>query len=345
MKTCSFPALCRRSVRLTLAAVVLLAIPSSAAELPASVIQLKLATVAPERSVWTKALREAAAEATQLTAGRVQFKVYSSGTQGDEQTVLRKMRVGQLQGAAFMGQGVRLVCPDATVLQLPLMFRSEEEFGQALRALDADLRASARKNQIEIIAWTRQGFAYLYSRKPVADLDALRKAKPWLVPEDVFAEALFRAAAVSGVSIAVSDVLTALQSGLIDTIYAPPLVMITMQWHTRVSYKLDIGLAYSTGALVVTSESWSRVSAPDRVQVQTVFTRHLDELNILVHKQNEEADAVMAKQVQTLKPSAATVAEFDRLNQAIVRRLTGEAFSEDIEKKLEASLTRQRAPR
>ncbi len=334
-----------RSLILTVTGALALAAGLAAAAPADSAVTIKLATAAPDRSVWVKALRDAADEAKAATGGRVQFKIYPGGVQGDEQTVLRKMRVGQLQGAAFMGQGIRLVCPDATVLQLPLMLRSEEEFQQSLRDLDANLRAAARGNQVEILCWTRQGFAYMYSKKPVADLDALRRAKPWLVPDDLFSETLFRAAAVSGISIPVSDVLTGLQSGLLDTVYAPPLVMVTMQWHTRIAYKLDFGLAYSIGALVVTGETWNRVAAEDRTKIQETFTRRLEDLNLLVHKQNEEADAVMGKQVQTLKMPEATVAEFRRLNEIVVHQLVGKAFSEAILKQLQESLARQRDPK
>ena len=324
------------------AAVLAFTAVSGAAEGPENAVVARLATVAPERSVWVKAFREAAAEATKVTEGRIQFKIYPGGVQGDEQTVLRKMRVGQLQGAAFMGQGVRLFCPDATVLQLPLMFRSEEEVAQGLQDLDADLRIEARKNQVEILCWTRHGFAYLYSRKPVADLETVRRAKPWLVPDDIFSETLYRAAAVTGISIPISDVLTALQSGLLDTVYAPPLAMVTLQWHSRVAYKLDIGLAYSTGAVVLTSETWNKVSEPDRAKLREVFTRHIDALNLLVRGQNEEADTVMAKQVQALKPTDAAVIEFRKLSDTVLRQLTGQVYSEAIVKKLQTSLARQR---
>jgi len=314
----------------------------SATPAPAGPVTVKLATVAPDRSVWVKALKDAAAETAQATGGRVQFKIYPGGVQGDEQTVLRKMRAGQLQGAAFMGQGVRQVCPDATVLQLPLMFRSEEELGRALADLDPDLRIVARQNGTELIAWTRQGFAYLYSRPAVTDLDSLRKAKPWLVPEDQFAETLFRTAAVSGISVPVSDVLTGLQSGLLDTIYAPPLVMVTMQWHTRVANKLNIGLSYSIGALVLTDAAWNRLTGEDQARIKAIFTRRLDTLNELVRKQNADADAVMGKQVTTLTPTPQTVADFRRLNAEVAKELTGKAYSAAIERKLQESLARQR---
>ncbi|OGV90653.1 MAG: hypothetical protein A3K19_33615 [Lentisphaerae bacterium RIFOXYB12_FULL_65_16] len=325
-----------------LVAVALITMAGWVAGAPANTVVIRLATVAPDRSVWVKALRDAAADVAKVTEGRVQLKIYAGGVQGDEQTVLRKMRVGQLQGAAFMGQGVRLFCADATVLQLPLMFRTEEEFDQTLKDLDADLRVAARENQAEILAWTRQGFAYLYSRKEVADLGGLRQTKPWLVPDDGFSETLYRVAAVTGVSIPISDVLTGLQSGLLDTVYAPPLAMIALQWHSRVSYKLDLGLAYSTGAVVLTSESWNKISAADRPKVQEVFSRRVEEMNALVRKQNEEAETVMAKQVQTVKPTDAAVAEFRQVSETLVKQLTGQAFSEAIAKKFEASLARQR---
>lgn len=347
MKPTSIRPLCRLALSLSLglAAAAALPAPLLAGDAAAPAVTLKLATAAPERSVWIKALRDIAADVTKDTAGRVQIKVYPGGVQGDEQTVLRKMRIGQLQGAAFMGQGVRLVCPDATVLQLPLMFRTEKELAQSMSDLAPDLQAAARKNQIEILGWTRLGFAYVYSKKAVAGLADARQAKPWLLPEDTFTEALFQAGSVSGVRVDVSDVLTGLQSGLLDTVYSPPLVMIAMQWHTRVAYKLDVPMAASLGAVVVTAEAWNKVSEADRAKIEAICLKRIDELNTTVFKQNEEADAVMAKQVKVLQATEVSVAEFTKANETVAHQMSGKSFSVAIEKKLQESLARQRAPK
>ena len=62
---------------------------------------IKLATIAPEGSGWMNAMRAGAAEIGERTEGRVKFKFYGGGVQGNDNQVLRKMRIGQLHGGAF----------------------------------------------------------------------------------------------------------------------------------------------------------------------------------------------------------------------------------------------------
>ena len=62
---------------------------------------LKLATVAPEGSSWMKDLRTAGLQIKERTGGRVNIKFYGGGIQGTDKKVLRKIRIGQLQGGSL----------------------------------------------------------------------------------------------------------------------------------------------------------------------------------------------------------------------------------------------------
>ena len=62
-------------------------------------VAIKLATLVPEDSVWDKNLKQMGDEWKQATGGRVTVTVFSGGSQGDEPTVLRKMRLDALQAA------------------------------------------------------------------------------------------------------------------------------------------------------------------------------------------------------------------------------------------------------
>ena len=57
-------------------------------------------------------LRDAIREIKARTDGRVKLKFYPGGIMGNEQTVLRKMRVGQLHGGAFTTGALTLVRRD-----------------------------------------------------------------------------------------------------------------------------------------------------------------------------------------------------------------------------------------
>ena len=56
-------------------------------------VTIKIATLSPEGTFWMKQMRAGAKEIKQKTQGRVKFKFYPGGVMGNDESVLRKMRV------------------------------------------------------------------------------------------------------------------------------------------------------------------------------------------------------------------------------------------------------------
>jgi len=300
--------------------------------------RLKFAMLAPDRSVWGKHFKAIARDLKARTDGQVKLKVYAGGVQGDEATMVRKMRIGQLHGAGFMAKGINAVCPDSTVLSIPLLFRNEAEAMHALSALEPRLRKQAREQGYEIIGWTNQGFAYLFGKDDVRDIASLRRAKPWVPIDDIFSQALFDACGVSPIPAQVSDVMIGLQSGLIRTVFTPPIGMIAMQWHTRANYHLDLGLFYSFGAVVITNKQWSKLPVDLRKTVKDVFTEHIAALNDGISEQNADALKVLGKSITTVTPTPEALAEFEALNRKLIERLSKKTFSEEALQQVQDAL-------
>ena len=105
--------------------VLFLAFTGLHAQAPA--ITIKLATVVPQGSVWDKNLKQMGDEWSQATGGRVTVTVYPGGSQGDESTVLRKMRLDALQAAAFTAVGLGSIDPAFNVFDIPFFFESYDE--------------------------------------------------------------------------------------------------------------------------------------------------------------------------------------------------------------------------
>ncbi len=103
-------------MRYLLTAVFLLLAPLAQAQ------SFKIATLAPEGSSWLREMRAAADEVKQRTEGRVEFRYYPGGVMGDDATVMRKIRLGQLQGGALTASELSLVYQDAVVYGLPFLF-------------------------------------------------------------------------------------------------------------------------------------------------------------------------------------------------------------------------------
>ena len=323
----------RRPLAIVVAGVLCLPLLASAGP-----IRFKLAMLAPERSAWDTEFRAMDKNLRAATGNEVALRMYAGGVQGDEPTIVRKMRIGQLQGGAFLARGINLISRDAAIFSIPLMFRSEKEVDAALATLGPYVRDRAREKGYEVLGWLRQGFIYCFSRDDVRDIASLRHAKPWVLEEDLFGKTLFRVAGVPAVATQVADVLTGLQSGLIRTVFSPPIGMIALQWHTRVEYRLDLGLIYSFGAVVVNRKDWQRIPDGMRTTAEEIVGQHILTLNERLREQNEDALAAMGGKIRTVTPTAAALSEFRALNEGVAGELRGSAFSEEAFSLLESCL-------
>src|SRR5262245_26366522 len=128
---------CRGVARTALVLGVWLALPLATA---AQNVPVKLASVVPAGSVWDKELQQLAAEWKQATAGRVSLTVFNGGSQGDEPSVLRKMRLDALQAASFTSVGLAGIDPAFNVFSLPFFFESYEELNAVVDAMTPELR-------------------------------------------------------------------------------------------------------------------------------------------------------------------------------------------------------------
>jgi TRAP-type transport system periplasmic protein len=231
---------------------------------PAAAAELKLATLAPEGSSWLRELRAAGAEIGRQTHGRVVVKWYGSGVQGTDVRVLRKMRIGQLHGGTFTMSGLATVYPDAALYGLPLLFRSPAEVALVRRSLDPRLAAGFARAGLIVPAMAGTGFALLMGMEPIRSPADLAGKKVWLPEGDRASQLALDELGLAPVTLPVADVLTGLQTGLLDVVAAPPPAALIMQWHTRVRYVTDAPLAYNVTYLALDSSALGMLAERDR---------------------------------------------------------------------------------
>lgn len=332
---------------LLLIAGVVLALPASA---PART--LKIATVVPEGSAWVKEMRTVGKEIEQKTQGRVRFKFYPGGVMGNDKTVLRKVRAGQLQGGAFTSGALAQVFPDIELYGLPLVFRDYAEVGYVRERMDEKMIAGLERAGFVALAITDGSFAYLMSQRPVRQVSDLGGAKVWTQEGDIMSVTALEIAGVSPIQLSLSDVYTALQTGLIDTVGAPAMGAIALQWHTKLTYLTDVPLTYLTGAFVIDAKAFAKLEPEDqRVVRETVgaAARRLDEGS----REGEES-AMRALKAQGIQfVSAATPAEVERWHditrQATVllrkQKIYSDAMFDELERLVEEYREGARAER
>ena len=230
----------------------------------ANAAPIKIATIAPDGTAWMKEMRAAAEAVKTKTSDRVEIKFYPGGVMGDNATVLRKIKIGQLQGAAFTGGEAASITPDANVYSQPFQFRSEDEVDKVRAKLDAQLKASFEKAGFVVPGMAGGGFAYLFSVNDIHDKDTLKAAKVWVPQGDRVAEIAFKAAGVTPIPLPIADVYTSLQTGLIDAAASTTAGAIAFQWHTKVKHMLDLPLMYVMGYLAIDKKAYDALSAEDR---------------------------------------------------------------------------------
>ena len=212
---------------------------------------LKFATLAPAGTTWVRMLQEWADEVRRESRGRLVFKIYPGAVQGDEPEVLKKIRFGQLQGGAFTGYGIGQIYSPTRVLELPFLFNSIEEIDHVRQRFMPEIEQGYRDNGYELLGWMEVGFVYFFSKTPIRTLDDLKARRIWNWQGDPLGKAFFDASGLSPVPLSIIDVYTSLSTGLIDTVYAPPLGAIAMQWFTKTQYITNVPMANGIGSLVV----------------------------------------------------------------------------------------------
>ena len=287
--------------RNSLVSLVLLALLVSAPAVQART--LKIATLAPAGTSWMKEMREGAKEVSERTDGRVKFKFYPGGVMGNDRSMLRKMRVGQLHGAALTTSGLAEVYRDSWIYTLPLLFRNYQEVDYVRERVDPLIGKGLEQHGSVTLGIGEGGFAYMMCDEPLYTVDDLKGKKVWIPEGDVIAEVVFEIAGVTPVPLPLADVYTGLQTGLVNTLGSPPMATIAFQWHTKVTHLTDVPLSYVVGLLVLDDKAFRRLKPEDQAVVREVMGRTMKRLDEINRADNENARRALAGQgVEFVRP-------------------------------------------
>ena len=283
---------------------------------------LKIATLAPEASGWMKDMRAGGEEIEKRTDGRVNFKFYGGGVMGNDRQVLRKMRAGQLQGAAFTQTSLAERYPDMNLYSLPLLFESLEEVDHVRARMDAKLMQGLERAGLVGFGFAEGGFALLMSNTPVRSLADLERRKMWVPEGDDVSYAAMNALGVAPVTLPITDVLTGLQTRLIDIIASSPIAALVLQWHTKVGYMTDLPLSYIAAALVIEKRAFDRLRESDQAVVREVMGGIYAELDRKNRVDNERArEALLTDGLELVEPVRGEVPEWRRAIAPTLREL------------------------
>ena len=292
---------------------------------------IKMAILAPEGSTWHKVITAWDKELRAKTAGRVGLRIYAGGVLGDEKDVIRKMRIGQVHAAGFTGLGLGIINSNVRVLELPMLVQNYAEADAVAAKIWPKLEAGFNAKGFVVISPAETGFINIFSNKPVASRADMKGMKMWAWEGDPLVEAMYRVFNIVPIPLPITDVMTSLQTNLIDAVYAPPLAAIALQWFTQTKYVTDLKLADSTGGIIMTKKAFNSLAPADRAVLKSTGKKYARRLVEMTRADNEKSYATLIEAgLKMVEVPADEVERIRNTSKEVWTKLAGKLYTKEL---------------
>ncbi|NPV83941.1 MAG: TRAP transporter substrate-binding protein DctP [Candidatus Aminicenantes bacterium] len=323
----------KRLVPLIIIACFMLTLTLSLPRLQAA-IEIKIGSVAPERSPWHNALLKLARDWEATTAGQVKVRVYPGGIAGSEQDMIRKVRLGVLQGAVLTNMGMMKVERSVLVLNLPFLFNSDEEFNFVFQRLRPIFETRIEESGFKVIHWTQSGWVYFFSKGPVLSPDDLKKYKISITKDDPDLEQVWKKMGYQVVPQDQKDVLIGLESGMVSATYLPAVMAASGQYFAIASHMLAPKLSPLVGSLVLSRKTWEQIPENFRPALLEAADRQARALVGEITSLEEEAIKAMKEHGLVINsPSDREMTQWREASSRAIQSLVGRIIPADIYEK------------
>lgn len=309
--------------RLLLSVIASLLLPAPA--LAQAPMALRIATVVPKNSFYHQQLLEMGEAWKQAQGAGARFNVFTDGSQGGEAEIVRRMRIGQLQGGMLSVVGLRDIEPTIAALQsLPLLFRDWAEVDHVRDKMRAGYEQRFLTRGFVIIGWGDAGWVRFFSKSPALRPSDFKGRKFFAWGGEPEQQSIMKSLGYTPVPLEVGDALSAIQTGMIEVMPSTPYFALASQIYGTANHMLEINWAPIVGALVITKKAWDAMSPA----AQQALRRAGDQAGLVMRQQArkevDEAVAAMRKRGLTVhRPDAAQMQEWQQLAQQLYPRIRG----------------------
>jgi TRAP-type transport system periplasmic protein len=268
------------------------------AALPAKAgpVLIKLGTVAPKDSRYVELLEEMGAKWTEASGGLVKLRIYAGGVAGNEGDMVRKIGVGQLQGAALTTVGMHDITSEPQTFQVPFLIHGQQELQYVLKKMRPRLDATLAKKGFVAVNWADVGDVKFFSTFSLKSTSAVAQSKVWLWEGDPAAAEGWRAAGFQPIVLAATDILPSLQTGMINTVTMPPVYAFASRVFEKANHMLELDWATLTGATVVKKDTWDKIPADIQPKLLAIADAYAEKLTSTIKQLNDDAVTQMKGQ-------------------------------------------------
>lgn len=291
----------------------------------------KMATLVPEGGTVYKGLVAMKEGIKAKTGGCVDMLIFAGGTMGDETDVIKKIRIGQLSGGAVTGRGLSEVEPEVRILELPFLFKNENQIDHVYGHLRKYFEDKLAAKGFVLLGWAEAGLVQIFSTKPIATKKDLEGSKMWIWTGDEFAQAFFDVMKIVPIPLAVADVLTSLQTGLIDACYGPPNAALGFQWQTKAKNMSLVNIVNATGGIIVSKASWDKLNPAQQTVVKQVVEEESKKLVAQTRIENKGAlEALKTTGVNVIQPTPESMNELLAMSKEVQTKLVGKFYPQAL---------------
>lgn len=295
-------------------------------------VKVRLGTLAPKGSSYTKHLQLMGEQWRQAPGGGAALTIYPDGTMGSEPDMVRRMRLGQLQAALVTTTGLSEIEPGVAGLQfMPKVFRNLEEVDFIGEKLQPLLEKRLEAKGFVVLFWSDTGFVRFFTKPAVVTPDDLRKTKLFVSANRTAELETYRFVGCNPVPLEVSDILPGLQTGLIDAVCLPPTIALAIQLDAAAPNMLDMNWVPLVGAAIINKKTWDALS-PESQAVMRKSAREAGKL-IKADGRRENVESVEALRKRGMKihvPTPEIEAAWDRVAEQAWPKVRGPVVPADI---------------
>jgi TRAP-type C4-dicarboxylate transport system substrate-binding protein len=283
-----------------------------AGEASAKDVKVKLGTLAPEGSPWHNGLLRITQRWSKDSKERVDVKIYAGGVLGDEGDMIRKMRIGQLHAGTLTGVGLAIITKSTYSLQTPMMIQSYDELDYVREKMGSMIQKELEDNGFVVLGWGDAGWVHFFAKQPATSLADFRKLKVFVWAGDPGAEMAWKAAGFTPVPMSSTDVMSGLQTGLIESFSTTPLYALTSQWFGLAKNMTTVKWTPLNGATVVTRKKWDELKEVGELATfQLAATEEIAKTNAEVRDLGDKAIAAMVERgLKVHEPTAGELTEW-----------------------------------
>ena len=298
---------------------------------------IRYATLAPLHSPFGKILRAWGRTLEKETEGRVEFRFYAGGSQGDERDVIRKMRAGQIDSAGMTTVGLGIVVRPVLVMSAPGVIETYEQLGRVRETMDARFGKMFEDAGFTLLAWSDAGKGRIMSTAPILKPADFKAHRPWAWKDDPIFLEFLKVVGANPVRLGIGEVYPALQTKMIDVVPVSAIGAVALQWFTKLKYMSKDSFGIIVGASIVKKEKFDQLSPGDQEILLRTAKRAAAALDKVVRKDDAEAYQVLIRRGIEVIDTGPYRAEWDKAAKETRDRLTGRIYSRSLLSEVEAA--------